>query len=122
MLRARVARETPELDRHGIDVKVAQTAQGSLIVGTSHEYGDADERAGKPEIDRMILNNLSKFIDVDIKIESRWRGCYESHPVEPYRVTQPAPGAAAVAGVGEARMTLAFGLAEHVIDRVLGGD
>jgi FAD dependent oxidoreductase TIGR03364 len=121
-LRARVARENPELDRYGIHVMVAQNGRGEVVIGDSHEYDQAIEPFDKPEIDALILNYLRSFLDADLRITSRWHGTYAKHPVEPYFRAFPAPGVTAVTATGGAGMTLSFGLAEQVVNEVLGGD
>ncbi len=123
-LRDRVARESPRFDRLGIHVMVSQNGRGELTIGDSHEYGDAIEPFDKAEIDTTILQYLTTFFAPASmpEVVSNWHGTYVKHPRELYCVVEPAAGVAAVTGVGGAGMTLSFGLAEHVVNRVLGGD
>jgi FAD dependent oxidoreductase TIGR03364 len=115
-LRARLAQEHPDCERYGIHVMVSQNGQGELVIGDSHEYGDAIEPFDKPEIDRLIIDYLKSFFDVrDMQIAARWHGVYVKHPTEPFLVLRPARQVTAVVGVGGAGMTLSFGLAEQVV-------
>jgi FAD dependent oxidoreductase TIGR03364 len=115
-LKQRIARERPEFDRYGIHVLLSQNGGGELVIGDSHEYGEAIEPFDKPEIDRLILDYLAGLVDVrELEIAARWHGVYAKHPTASYFVAQPAAGVTVVTGVGGAGMTLSFGLAEHVI-------
>ncbi len=117
----RVAQEAPWMDRLGIHVLVSQNGRGELTLGDSHEYDDAGDPFDRSEIDELILDYLNTFLDAPgLKIASRWHGTYAKHGSEPYVVIHPAPRVTAITGVGGAGMTLSFGLAEHVVARVLG--
>ena len=121
-LKARVAAERPELDRHGIHVLVAQNGRGEVVIGDSHEYGAAIEPFDKTAIDDLILGYLGSFLSwsaAELRIRARWHGIYVKHPAEPYFVAHPAPGVTIITGVGGAGMTLSFGLAERVVQESL---
>ena len=120
-VRERVSREGPEFDRYGIHVMASQNGRGEVVVGDSHEYGDAVGPFDTPEIDALVLGYLKTFLDLDLSIASRWHGTYAKHPSEPFVVLSPAEGVAAVAAVGGAGMTLAFGLAGRVVADTIGG-
>jgi glycine/D-amino acid oxidase-like deaminating enzyme len=116
MVKARVSRENPDLDRYGIHVMASQNGQGEIVIGDSHEYDQQVAPFDKPEIDRLILEYLHTFLNVPrLNIAARWHGMYVKHPTEPYVVARPAPGATIVAALGGAGMTLSFGLAEQVV-------
>jgi FAD dependent oxidoreductase TIGR03364 len=115
-LKARIAAETPEYDRYGIHVMASQNGRGEIVIGDSHEYGDAIEPFDKETIDALVLNYLQTFLAVpDLRIASRWHGIYSKHPTEPYFLTNPEPGVTLVTGVGGAGMTLSFGLSEQIV-------
>ncbi|HEU5115702.1 MAG TPA: TIGR03364 family FAD-dependent oxidoreductase [Isosphaeraceae bacterium] len=121
-LRRRIAEETPEYDHYGIHVLASQNGRGEVVIGDSHEYGDAIEPFDKAEIDALVLDYLSSFLDVPgLRIAQRWHGIYVKHPVEPYVVARPEPSVTVVAGLGGAGMTLSFGLGEQVVLENLGG-
>jgi FAD dependent oxidoreductase TIGR03364 len=114
-MRERLAREYPEHERFGIHVMAAQNGAGELVLGDSHEYGDAVSPFDNPAIDRLILDYLHTFLDVPETIAARWHGLYVKHPTEPYVVLRPAAGVITTVGLGGAGMTLSFGLAERVV-------
>jgi FAD dependent oxidoreductase TIGR03364 len=118
-LKARIARETPLLDRYGIHVLASQNGRGEVTLGDSHEYGDAIEPFDKCEIEALILGYLETFLDVAPRIVARWNGTYAKHPTAPYVIVNPAGSVTAIAATGGAGMTLSFGLAEQVVARVL---
>jgi FAD dependent oxidoreductase TIGR03364 len=120
-LRRRLDAELPEHRRLGIHVMAAQNGRGEIVLGDSHEYGDAIEPFDKPGIDELILSNLRTFVTIpDLTIAARWHGVYVKHPSEPWVVARPAPDVLAVTGAGGAGMTLSFGLAEQVVVSWLG--
>ncbi len=117
-LRTRIARETPEFDRFGIHVLAAQNGLGELVLGDSHEYGDAIQPTDSPEIDRLILDYLRRVLDApDLAPAAHWNGTYlKRTDGEAAFVAEPEPGVRIVNALGGAGMTLAFGLAEEQFD------
>lgn len=113
-VKARVAREMPELDRYGIHVMASQDRFGALVLGDSHEYGADIEIFDKTEIDELMLRELRKLFDFpDWTIAERWNGIYAKHfgGVE-YRV-EALPGVFIASGTSGSGMTMSFGLADR---------
>ena len=117
----RLDAEFPEYAKYGIHVLVSQNGHGEVVIGDSHEYGDAIEPFDKPHIDDLILAYLRRFVTLpDLTIAARWHGIYVKHPTAAFVQARPAPGMLAVTGVGGAGMTLSFGLAEQLVSDWLG--
>jgi FAD dependent oxidoreductase TIGR03364 len=116
-LSKRIAEETPEFDRWGIHALVSQTADGSLTLGDSHEYGLAVDVFNKAEIDDLILEYTKGFLRApDLRIAERWYGVYAKHPTKPLVEMTPqgsSGGVRIVASPGGSGMTLSFGVAER---------
>jgi FAD dependent oxidoreductase TIGR03364 len=120
-LARRLDAELPEYGRLGIHVLAAQNESGEVVLGDSHEYGNAIEPFDKPRIEELILTYLKTFLTIpDLTIAARWHGVYVKHATRPYVVARPAPDTLAVTGVGGAGMTLSFGLAEQTVKDWLG--
>jgi D-hydroxyproline dehydrogenase subunit beta len=118
---ARLDAEDIRYARYGIHVMASQNATGEVTLGDSHEYGDDVSPFDDPQIDRLILEYLGRFVKLpDLSPASRWHGLYVKHPTEPWVVARPAADVLAITGVGGAGMTLSFGLAERTVANFLG--
>jgi glycine/D-amino acid oxidase-like deaminating enzyme len=111
-LRQRVHTTMPEYVRHGIHVMASQNDRGEVVIGDSHEYGDALTPFDKQEIDELILTYLRKLVRLpDWSVAARWHGFYAKHPDASFARVEPQPGCVVVTAAGGAGMTLAFGVA-----------
>jgi FAD dependent oxidoreductase TIGR03364 len=118
VLRARIARETPELDHYGIHVVVSQNDLGEVILGDSHEYDPFAEPFDQVAIEDLILRELRRVIWLpDWRIAERWHGIYAKHEALPFFEAEPLPRVHICTGAGGAGMTMAFGLAERCWER-----
>lgn len=120
-LKARVADETPELDRFGIHVMASPFPNGDVILGDSHEYGDDVAPFDKAEIDDLMLREAGKVFRLTPgAVVQRWNGIYAKHPTLPVFEAEPAAGVHVCVGPGGAGMTLSFGLADRAWTRWAG--
>ena len=114
-LKARVAAETPELDQWGIHVMVSQAADGGLILGDSHEYGEPIQPFDSEEIERLMLRELRRIVDLPRwVIAERWHGVYSKLAGQTHFLARPQPGVILFNGLGGSGMTLSFGLADNL--------
>lgn len=71
--------EMPEYRKAGIHLIVVQSKDGSLVLGDSHIYDDAEEAFRDEKFDAMILSEFNRMLDVgDLEIIERWNGVYPS--------------------------------------------
>ena len=119
-LKERYSSEMKEYLDWGIHVMVSQNERGELTVGDSHEYGLTHDPFDKEFINKMILDYLKKFAQFkDWSLVERWNGLYTKQlNGEPDIFFSPAPGTYILNAVGGAGMTLSFGLAEEVVDKI----
>lgn len=119
-LRERLARELPEHTRWGIHVLLAQNALGELVIGDTHEYGLTFDPFDSEQANRLVLSYLETFARVpDLTIAERWHGFYAKLVGHSELVIQPEPGVTLVQNTNGLGMTLAFGLAEEIVSRLL---
>ncbi len=108
----------PEYLKWGIHVMVSQNAEGELTIGDSHEYAHVHDPFNKQFINQLILDYLkqfSRFKSWDLK--QSWNGTYSKITTgETDFIYSPKQGVTVVNGLGGAGMTLAFGLAEEVLN------
>jgi len=119
-LRLKIEREIPEYLKHGIHVMVSQNSEGELTVGDSHEYAFDFEPFDKAEINEMILAYLKQFMHIDQwKMTQSWNGIY---PIMTNGATDlflnPEPGVFILNGIGGHGMTMSFGFAEEMIEKL----
>ena len=111
-LKARIANELGEYNKWGIHVMMSQGADGSLIIGDSHEYGLSPTPFDQHHINQLIIKYLAKFAKVpSLEIAEYWNGVYAKLPNQTECVLKPSATTTIVNALGGAGMTLSFGLA-----------
>ncbi|MFZ6010706.1 MAG: TIGR03364 family FAD-dependent oxidoreductase [Bacteroidota bacterium] len=116
----RYDQQSGEYKKHGVHVLLAQNNYGELIIGDSHHYGTTMEPFDLEFVNDIILEYLHSFVDLgEIRITERWHGVYPKLAGNIDLVIEPEPGVTIVNGLGGAGMTLSFGLAEEVVNKLL---
>jgi FAD dependent oxidoreductase TIGR03364 len=103
----------------GVHLIVVQSADGSLVVGDSHDYGDAPDPFQHADIDQLILEEFASVCGPAPEPIERWIGTYASSPQQNWfhhQVSNSVHLAVATCGAG---MSTAFALAEGAVGAAL---
>ena len=116
-LAARLDEEMRESREAGIHLIVVQSADGSLVVGDSHVYGNAQEPFAQIRIDDLMLEEFDRVFDLPArKVVQRWVGSYVSSSERTVLVDAPANHIRLVMVTGGTGASTGFALGEQVID------
>ncbi|WP_242139873.1 TIGR03364 family FAD-dependent oxidoreductase [Sphingomonas sp. TREG-RG-20F-R18-01] len=117
-LRKRLESEQPAQLANGVHLIVAQSADGSLVVGDSHHYGKTPDPFSSEAVDRLILDEFRAVFGAVPPVLERWTGTYASAATHSI-VTTPAAGVRLVVVTSGTGASTSFGLAEDVIADLL---
>ncbi len=121
-LQRRLAVEQSEALRHGVHLIVVQSADGSLVVGDSHHYGDPPEPFDEVAVDEVILDELRRVLDLGATpVVERWTGTYAYAADRLMLVDRPDPTIRVVIVTSGTGASTAFAIAEEVLDDLLAG-
>jgi FAD dependent oxidoreductase TIGR03364 len=116
-LRARLQEEEAASLAHGIHLIVVQSADGSLVVGDSHHYGDAPEPFAMEEVDRLILRHLRSTLNLETaQVTERWTGVYPSSKTTPCVIDAPDGATRVVLVTSGTGASTGFGIANDVFE------
>jgi D-hydroxyproline dehydrogenase subunit beta len=120
-LREQLEREANAYLQQGISFLAVPESQGTVCLGTSHEYGDEIYSPYlNGEIEESIQEQVNTFLELpNPRIKQRWYSTYTKHSYEPWYVARPAENVTIVNGLGAAEITLAFGLADNLVKEKL---
>lgn len=113
-LKRRLLIEQSEHLTQGIHLIVAQSADGSLVVGDSHHYAATPDPFASDAVDRLILGEFRAVFGHDLPILERWTGTYAS-TARHSLVEQPMDGVRLVVITSGTGASTSFALAEEVI-------
>lgn len=121
-LKALLQAQQPEHLRWGVHLIAVQSADGSLVVGDSHVYGDTEAPFGRSDIDTLILDELHRVLQLPgATVSERWTGSYASARDVVFK-TSPAPGVALGMVTGGTGASTSFAFAEELLALALGGE
>ncbi len=119
-LRARLQVEQGGHLEHGVHLIVAQSADGSLVVGDSHHYAPTPDPFARDDVDALILDEFAQvFGQAPPPVLERWIGTYAS-AARHSLVEAPMSGVRLVTVTSGTGASTAFGLAEEVIADLYG--
>jgi len=120
VLKVKLQNEFPEHIKWGIHVMVSQNMQGELTVGDSHEYGLDFDPFDKQYINQLILDYLKNLIHIDKwRLVESWNGMYPKMTNGKTDMhVEIESGVHIVNGIGGNGMTLSFGFAEEIVNKI----
>ncbi len=122
-LRAVLAETSAEALAHGVHLIVVQSADGSLVVGDSHHYGESPSPFMDARTESLILEEFAAATGLaPPPVIERWTGTYASVPDLPMFVEAPAPDVRLVMVTSGTGASTAFAIAEGVIGELYGED
>ena len=120
-LKTRLAQERPEHLSHGVHLIVVQSADGSLIVGDSHDYAESPDPFSHQQVDTLILDEFRMALGIDPPptIE-RWIGTYASSPDRPLLIDAPEAAVRIAIVTSGAGASTGFAIGEELIESLYG--
>jgi D-hydroxyproline dehydrogenase subunit beta len=115
-LRGRLEAEQPRHLANGVHLIAVQSADGSLVVGDSHHYGDAPPPFAPAEAEALILDEFQRATGLDPPpVIERWTGTYAVAPDRTFLIDAPSDDVRLVMVTAGCGASIGFGLAERVI-------
>ncbi|GKT15407.1 TIGR03364 family FAD-dependent oxidoreductase [Acidovorax sp. SUPP2522] len=112
-LREQLQREEAESLANGIHLIVVQSADGSLVVGDSHQYSAAPQPFADERVDDLILRHLRDTVKLQAcRVTERWVGIYPSSATTDCLIDRPDDATRLVIVTSGTGASTAFGIAE----------
>lgn len=120
-LTERLDREAAEARDAGVHLIAVQSADGSLVVGDSHVYGDRPAPFASERFDALILAELDAVLDLPgRRVTERWTGTYASASDRTVLIEAPEPNVRLAIVTGGTGASTGFALGEEVVGELLG--
>jgi FAD dependent oxidoreductase TIGR03364 len=115
-LKARLAGEEAEALAAGVHLIVVRSADGSLVVGDSHVYGDAPAPFASDRFDALILAEMDKVLDLGAwSVAERWTGNYVSSRTDVVWTDAPERNVRIAMVTGGTGASTGFALGEEMV-------
>lgn len=115
VLRAELEAEAPESLAHGIHLIAVQSADGTLVVGDSHDDHATPEPFASEAVDNLILDHLREAVELEqCDVVERWTGMYPTSHGTDCLIETPNPALRVVVVTSGTGASTAFGIAEDV--------
>jgi hypothetical protein len=116
VLRQRLEAEQSEYLQHGIHLLVAQSADGSLVVGDSHHYDAAPEIFAPERVSELVLQEFEAVTGQrPPRVRERWSGTYTVADRGPTFIEAPTPETRLVMVTSGTGASTGFAIGEQVI-------
>jgi FAD dependent oxidoreductase TIGR03364 len=120
-LRQRLEREQTEELEAGVHLIAVQSADGSLVVGDSHAYGDTALPFARESVDDLILRELDKVVDLPGRqVVQRWTGSYATRTGEVVFFDRPSDALRILIVTGGTGASTAFALGQEAVGDLFG--
>jgi FAD dependent oxidoreductase TIGR03364 len=120
-LRRRLEAEQAAHLANGVHLIVVQSADGSLVVGDSHHYGDLPPPFAPVEAEDCILDEFSRATGLTSPpVTERWVGTYASSESCTYFIDAPSPDLRLVMVTSGTGASTGFAIAERTIADLFG--
>ena len=114
-LEDRLHMEAPRALQHGIHLIVVQSSDGSLVVGDSHQYGEAMPPFVPAEVEELILLEMQRVLCLGhYQVKERWTGIYPSGDQDAF-IETVLPDVQVLSVTSGSGMSTAFALAEECL-------
>jgi D-hydroxyproline dehydrogenase subunit beta len=120
-LRARLEAEQAAALDNGVHLIAVQSADGTLVVGDSHHYGETLDPFAPERVDELILDELDAVLDLPGRVvRERWTGTYASARDRLMLVDRPSDAIRIVVVTSGTGASTAFAIGEEVIAGLYG--
>lgn len=115
-----------KLRAYGVHVLIKQEADGSVVIGDSHQYASISDASSLHErtdsdINESILGYARSMVRLPSwQLQSLWNGYYLVHPTDPIFATTIDHRIHIVTGIGGKGMSTGPGFARHSIKAMFG--
>jgi FAD dependent oxidoreductase TIGR03364 len=120
-LRARLEAEQGEYLKHGIHLIVVQSADGSLVVGDSHQYAATPDFFADEQVDQLILAEFAAATGRPAAgVRERWIGTYCAAADRTMFIDSPAHAVRLVMITSGSGASTGFAIGEEVVSDLFG--
>lgn len=106
---------------NGVHLIVVQSADGSLVVGDSHHYGETVNPFGSEKVDQIIMDEFDRVLNLSGRmVTERWVGVYASAPDRLMLIDRPSDDVRLVIVTSGTGASTAFAIGEEVIAELFG--
>jgi len=121
VLLRRLQQEQAEYFQHGIHLLIAQGADGSLVVGDSHQYGVEPVVFSSERIYELLLDEYRAVTGHSAPaVRERWTGTYTVADGQTVLIESPAPQTRLVMVTSGVGASTGFAIGERVVDELFG--
>jgi D-hydroxyproline dehydrogenase subunit beta len=120
-LRERLEAEQSEHLRHGIHLIAVQSADGSLVIGDSHHYGETPAFFAQERVDDLMLEEFAAATGIKPPaIRERWLGTYAASAERTMFIDAPAADVRLVMITSGSGASTGFAIGEEVVTDLFG--